>query len=123
MKRFKIGISTFVFALAILSSFAFRSATTFTCTWYDFTGGPGEEYDPAKYVLSTGTPSWPGQGGELGGVCVDPGDIYSSGAYSGKPKVDDVTSAISNVISFALMTGEDNAQPDFNEIADLKAAQ
>ncbi len=126
MKRFKIGISAMVFVLAITTSFAFRKAeeknrAMFTCTWFNFTGTPGEEYDPAKYVLSGGTASCPDQGGDLCGACVDPSDIYASGPYAGKPKVDDITSAISNVVSFALMTGEDNAQQDFNEIADLKA--
>jgi hypothetical protein len=126
MKHFKIGISAMVFVLAIVTSFAFRKAeeknrAMFTCTWYDFTGSAGEEYDPTKYVLSTGTPSCPDQGGDLCGACVDPVDVYSSGPYAGKPKVDDVTSAIANVVAFALMTGEDNPQEDFNEIAELKA--
>ena len=128
MKRFKIGISAMVFVLAIVTSFAFRKGEAknramFTCTWYDFTGTPGEEYDPAKYVLSSGTPSCPDMGAELCGACVDPSDVYTSGIYAGKPKVDDVTTPISNVVTFALMTEEDNAQEDFNEIAETKAPQ
>lgn len=115
-----------VFVLAITTSFAFRKAeeknrAMFTCTWYDFTGTPGQETDPTKFVLSAGTPSCPGQGGDLCGICVDPSDIYTSGPYTGKPKVDDETSAIANVIMFAQYTGEDNPQEDFNEIAELKA--
>ncbi|WP_205509536.1 DUF6520 family protein [Longitalea arenae] len=126
MKRFKMGMSVMVFVLAITASFAFRTVESknmanFTCTWFDFTGTPGEEYDPTKYVLSAGTASCPDQGGDLCGACVDPSDIYSSGPYAGKPKVDDITSAISNVVTYALMTGEDNPQSDFNEIAELKA--
>ena len=115
-----------VFVLAIVTSFAFRKAETknramFTCTWFDFTGNPGEEFDPAKYVLSTGTPSCPDQGGNLCAACVDPGEIYSSGPYAGQPMVDDWNTGIANVVNFALMTGEDNAQEDFNAIAELKA--
>jgi hypothetical protein len=126
MKRFKIGISAMVLLFAIGTSFAFRKAEeknrlNFTCTWYDFIGTPGEEFDPAKYVLSAGSASCPDQGGDLCGACVDPSDIYTSGIYAGKPKVDDLNSAIYNVVQFALMTEEDNAQEDFNEIAELKA--
>ena len=125
MKRFKIGISAMVLLFAVVTSFAFRksekSRLSFTCTWYQFTGTPGEEFDPAKYVLGGGASSCPDQGGDLCGACVDASDIYTSGTYTGKPKVDDITSAIHNVVQFALMTEEDNPQEDFNEIADLKA--
>jgi len=128
MKRFKIGMSALVLLCAIGTSFAFRTAekknlAAFTCTWYDFTGTAGEEFDPTKYTLSAGAPSCPGQGGDLCGICVDPSDIYGSGIYAGKPMVDDVTTPIANVISNALVTLEDNPQEDFNEIADLRAAQ
>jgi hypothetical protein len=126
MKRFKIGISVMVFALAITTSFAFRKAeeknrAMFTCTWFDFIGTAGQEFDPTKYVLAAGTPSCPDQGGDLCAACVDPGEIYTSGIYAGKPKVDDITSGIANVVQFALMTEEDNPQEDFNAIAELKA--
>lgn len=126
MKRFKIGISAMVFVLAIVTSFAFRNVeqknrAMFTCTWFDFTGSPGEEFDPAKYVLASGTPSCPGQGGDLCGICVDPGEIYGSGPYAGQPMVDDENTGIMNVVNFALMTEEDNPQEDFNAIAELKA--
>ena len=126
MKRFKIGISVMVFVLAITTSFAFRKAeeknrAMFTCTWFDYTGAPGQETDPSQYVLATGIPSCPDMGGDLCAVCVDPGEIYSSGTYAGKPKVDDINSGIYNVVQFALMTEEDNPQEDFNAIAELKA--
>lgn len=125
MKRFKIGMSAMVLVFAVVTSFAFRKAEksrlSFTCTWYQFTGTPGQEYDPTQYVLGGGASSCPDQGGDLCGVCVDPTDIYTSGTYAGKPKVDDITSAIYNVVQFALITEEDNPQEDFNEIADLKA--
>jgi hypothetical protein len=126
MKRFKFGISALVLVFAVVTSFAFRKAEEksrldFTCTWYDFTGTAGQEFDPAKYVLSAGSASCPDQGGDLCGVCVDPGEIYTSGIHAGKPKVNDINSAMYNVVQYALMTGEDNAQEDFNEIAELKA--
>lgn len=126
MKRFQIGLSSVVFVLAVVTSFAFRTAEAknramYTCTWYDFTGNVGEEFDPTKYVLASGTPSCPGQGAALCAVCVDPGEVYTSGTYAGLPKVDDVTSAIFNVVNFALMTEEDNAQEDVNTIAEVKA--
>lgn len=126
MKRFKIGISALVLLFAIGTSFAFRTAEAknramFTCIWYDYNGNPGEELDPSKYSLATGTPSCPDQGGALCGACVDASDIYSSGPYAGLPKVDDWNSGIANVVTFALMTGEDNPQEGFNEIAELKA--
>lgn len=126
MKRFKIGMSVMVFVFAIVTSFAFRKAeeknrAAFTCSWYDFIGTTGEETDPTKFVLSAGAASCPGQGGDLCGICVDPSDIYTSGTHAGKPKVDDPSSPIANVIVFAQMTGEDNPQEDFNEIAELKA--
>lgn len=126
MKHLKVGISAMVLVLAIVTSFAFRNIeeknrAMFTCTWFDFNGNPGEEFDPTKYSLSTGTPSCPDQGGNLCGTCVDANDIYGSGPYAGLPKVDDINTPIANVVNFALMTGEDNPQEGFNEIAELKA--
>lgn len=127
MKRLKIGISAIVLLFAIGTSLAFRSTEQknqmlYTCTWYDFTGSPGEEYDPTKYTVAGSQPSCPSQGGALCGVCVDAGDIYGPGeAYPGKPKVDDDWYAINNVVAYALLIGEDNYQPDFNEAAELKA--
>lgn len=127
MKRFKIGVSAIVLLLAICASFAFRSTeeknrASYTCIWYDFTGSPGEEYDPTKYVQVGSQPSCPSQGGNLCAVCVDPGDIYGAGeAYPGQPKVDDDYFAINNVVAYALLIGEDNYQEGFNEAAELKA--
>ena len=127
MKRLKIGVSAIVLLFAIGTSFAFRSTeekkgAAYTCTWYDFTGAPGEEYDPTKYTLASSQPSCPSQGGALCGVCVDAGDIYGpSEAFPGKPKVDDDWFAINNVVNYALLINEDNYQPDFNEAAELKA--
>jgi hypothetical protein len=126
MKHLKVGISAMVLVLAIVTSFAFRNKeeknrVNFTCTWYDFNGNPGEEFDPAKYSLSSGEPSCPDQGGNLCGACVDPIDIHSSGPYAGLPKVDLFNTAITNVVTYSLMTGEDNPQEGFNEIAELKA--
>jgi hypothetical protein len=126
MKHLKVGISAMVLVFAIVTSFAFRNTeeknrAMFTCTWYDFNGNPGEEFDPAKYSLSTGEPSCPDMGGNLCGACVDSDDIYTSGPYAGLPRVDNINTAIYNVVNFALMTGEDNAQEGFNEIAELKA--
>ena len=128
MKHLKVGISAMVFMLAIVTSFAFRnkeekSRAMLTCTWYDFTGNAGEEYDPTKYVLASGTPSCPGNGTALCGVCVDAGDIYGPGeAYPGLPKVDNDFFAINNIVAFALLTEEDNYQiDDFNEAAEVKA--
>jgi hypothetical protein len=122
MKRIKKSIPVFVLLFALIASFAFRGATTYTCTWYDFIGNRGEEFDPAKYSPSVGTPSWPGTGGDLGGICVDASDIYSSGTYAGLPTVDDYNTAIANVVTYAMDSQEDNYQfEDFNEAADLKA--
>ncbi|MCS3802232.1 hypothetical protein [Niastella sp. OAS944] len=122
MKRIKNFVPVLVLLVAVTASFAFRKATVYTCTWYDYVGAPGQEFDPANYVPSVGTPSWPGQGGALGGICVDASDIYSSGTYAGLPKVDDYNMAIANVVTYALESEEDNYQiEDFNEAADLKA--
>jgi hypothetical protein len=122
MKRLKNCIPAFVLLFALVASFAFRKAA-YTCTWYDFVGMPGEEFDPGKYSPSVGTPSWPGTGGDLGGICVDASEIYASGTYAGQPMVDDWNAAISNVVLYALDSEEDNYQiEDFNEAADLKAA-
>lgn len=126
MKHLKVGISAMVLVLAIVTSFAFRNTeeknrAMFTCTWYDFNGTAGEEFDPSKYSLSSGEPSCPDMGGNLCGICVDAGDVYASGPYAGLPKVDVYTTPIYNVIMYSLMTGEDNPQEGFNEIAELKA--
>ena len=126
MKHLKVGISAMVLVFAIVTSFAFRNTeeknrATFTCIWYDFNGAPGEEFDPTKYSLSTGTPSCPDMGGNVCGVCVDADDIYASGPYAGLPKIDTDTSPIANVVMYSLMTGEDNPQEGFNEICELKA--
>ena len=126
MKHVKVGISAIVLLLAIGTSFAFRKAEAkkramLTCTWYDFTGNPGEEYDPSKYAVAGSAPSCPGNGAALCGVCVDAGDIYTSGPYTGKPKVDDDWFAINNVVTYALQSEEDNYQEDFNEAAEVKA--
>src|SRR5687768_10945390 len=123
MKRFKIGVSAIVLLLAICASFAFRSTeeknrASYTCSWYEFTGSPGEEFDPTKYMPIGSQPSCPSQGGPLCAVCVDAGDIYGPGeAYPGKPKVDNDWFPIYSVVAFALEMGEDNYQDGFNEAA------
>jgi hypothetical protein len=127
MKRFKTGVSAIVLLLAICASFAFRSTeekkrASLTCTWYNYTGSEGGEYNPNNYVVAGSQPSCPGQYGPLCGVCVDAGDIYGTGeAFPGKPKVDDDWFPINNVVAYALLIGEDNYQEDFNEAAELKA--
>jgi hypothetical protein len=123
MKHVKVGISVFVFLLAIGASFAFRApkaATTYV--WFDFIGNPGEEFDPAKYVAAVGTPGCSGQGGPLCAAACDPAEIYTSGTYAGLPMVDDWNTGIANVVNYALISEEDNYQvEDFNAIAELKA--
>lgn len=122
MKHVKVGISVFVFLLAIGASFAFRSPNVANYVWFDFIGSPGEEHDPAKYVAAVGTPSCPGQGGSLCAAACDPSEVYSSGTYAGLPMVDDWNSGIANVVNYAIISEEDNYQvEDFNAIAELKA--
>ena len=122
MKHVKVGISVFVFLLAIGASFAFRSPNAANYVWFDFIGNPGEEHDPGKYVPAVGTPSCAGQGGALCAAACDPSEVYSSGTYAGLPMVDDWNSGIANVVNYAIISEEDNYQvEDFNAIAELKA--
>lgn len=122
MTKTKLGISVVVFLMAAGASFAFRGKEAkiradYTCTWYNYTGAQGEEFDPTKYVLTVGLPpSCPDQGAVVCGICVDPSDVYGpSEAFPGLPKVDNSETAIANVVLESVMNGTDNYQEGFNE--------
>jgi hypothetical protein len=123
MTKTKLSISVVVLLMAACASFAFRgkeakNRAALTCTWYNFTGALGEEFDPTKYVLTVGLPpSCPGDGPVVCGICVDPSDIYgSTEAFPGLPKVDNSETAIANVVVQSVVTEQDNYQPEyFNE--------
>ena len=127
MKKLKVGISAIVLLVAVGTSFAFRGTEAknraeLTCTWYNFTGTPGQEYDPSKYELAGDPVSCTVFGPLLCGACVDINDIYTDGPNTGKPMVDIETTAIANVVNYALLSEEDNYQEmDFNEAATVKA--
>ena len=129
MKRFKIGISAIVLLLAIVTSFAFRSAeekkrAAFTCVWYDYNGTPGNEHDPTQFSLSVSPPpSCPGADNILCAICVDPSEIYGTGgAFPGLPMIDDENTIIKNIVDNAMLEWVDLYLEEYNEAIELRTA-
>jgi len=127
MTKTKLSISVVVLLMAAGASFAFRgkeakNRAEYTCTWYNYTGELGEEFDPTKYALTVGLPpSCPGDGALVCGICVDPSDVYGpTEAYPGLPKVDFNETPIANVVMQSVLNEQDNAQEGFNEQCDTK---
>ena len=123
MTKTKLSISVVVLLMSAAASFAFRgkeakNRADLTCTWYNFTGAQGEEFDPTKYVLTVGLPpSCPGNGPVVCGLCVDPSDIYgSTEAFPGLPKVDNSETPVANIVVQSVVSENDYYDAEyFNE--------
>jgi hypothetical protein len=109
MKHLKIGMSAVVLLLAVITSFAFRPIEKkfdTLCTWFVFTGSPGEEHNPTKYREVSIDPGCPDPEVILCAICVEPSEIYGTGTpNAGLPKVDVPSTNIYQAINSALGAG------------------
>jgi hypothetical protein len=106
MKRLKVALVGLAAVMTIGATFAFtgHKNVRFAATQYLFTGAAGQEHDPSMYTATSGQSAVAGNA-RLVWLSVDNSEIYTSGTFINKPKVDVPSgSQIQALVTSALTT-------------------